>query len=260
MLKLAANLSMLFTEWPLRDRFAAARDAGFDAVELQFPYAEPADVLARAAEAAGIEVALINAPIGPDPASLGLACLPGAADLFRSELERGFRYAMALGSPCINVLAGRSGAADWAEGLDRVVERLAMAAELCTAHGVTPLLEALNPADRPDYCVTDFETAVSVLRRTGAHVRLQFDVYHATRMGLDPCEAWERWRPHVGHVQIADCAGRHEPGTDRVDWRAVFNAIRASDYAGWVGAEYVPLSGTLSGLGWRSLLAGVTTT
>lgn len=47
--KFAANLSMMFTEVPFLDRFAAAAAQGFNAVEFLFPYEHPAELLAEAA-------------------------------------------------------------------------------------------------------------------------------------------------------------------------------------------------------------------
>jgi hydroxypyruvate isomerase len=249
-LRFAANISLLFTEWPLLDRFAAARDAGFEAIEVQFPYDETPQALARSARAAGVSVALINAPVGPDLATLGLACVDVEDGLFLSEMARGLRYALALGAPCVNVLAGRTSAAGKPASLERLVRRLAIAAEAFAGSGIVALLEPMNPLDRPDYCVTDFDTASAVLRRTDPRVGLQFDCYHAARMGLDPVEAWTRLCGDIRHVQIADCPGRHEPGSGSLDWTSLFGALQSAGYAGWVGAEYLPSAATPQSLGW----------
>lgn len=250
MLRFAANISLLFTEWPLLDRFSAARDAGFEAIEVQFPYEASPQALARAVQAAGVAVALVNAPVGPDVATVGLACVDGADDLYRSELARGLEYALALGAPCVNVLAGRTAEAARPAALERLVRRLAIAAEVFSGHGVVALLEPMNPIDRPDYCVTDFDTAIRVLRQTDPRVGLQFDGYHAARMNLDPAALWTRLRRETRHVQIADCPGRHEPGSGTVDWTRFFGTLDSGGYTGWVGAEYSPSSATRQSLDW----------
>src|ERR1700733_14241952 len=108
MIGLAANISLLFADLPLLKRFAAARAAGFKAVEIQNPYEHSAVALTDAARAAEVEVILINAPLGEDPRSFGTASLPGRAALFRAELERAAEYAQALGTGHVNVLAGRT--------------------------------------------------------------------------------------------------------------------------------------------------------
>ena len=107
-LRYSANISLLFREVPLLERFAAARAAGFAAVEIQIPYEHPAEVLARAAHAAGVRVVLINAPMGPVVGAPGMACRPELRHLSRVELERACEYASALSCLCVNVLAGRA--------------------------------------------------------------------------------------------------------------------------------------------------------
>ena len=250
MLQLSANISVLFRELPLLERFGAARAAGFAAVEIQIPYEHPATALAGAARAAGVAVILINAPMGADPRSPGTACLPDGAAALRAQLDRAAEYAQALGVRQVNVLAGRAGADEQPAAVQRLTANLALAAEILGAVGVRPLLEVINPVNAPGYCVPDFELAASILRATDPRVGLQFDVYHAAMLGLDPAEAFARYLPWIRHVQFADSPGRHEPGTGGLDFGRIFRTIRASSYEGWVGAEYHPAAATAAGLGW----------
>lgn len=251
MIRFSVNLSLLFRELPLLERFAAARDAGFRAVEIQVPYEFPAEQLARAAATAGTPVILINAPMGPDRSAPGMACRREHREIFRAELDRAADYARALGTPCINVLAGRAAPEERAECLAQLVEHLSLAAEVFDAAGARPLLETVNPLDVPGYCVPSFDLAVEVLSRCDRRVRLQFDVYHAARLGLEPDAAFAQVRDRVAHIQFADCPGRHEPGTGTLPFERIFGAIERSGYDGWVGAEYHPLgSRTADSLGW----------
>ncbi len=249
-LKFSANLSVMFRELPLLARFAAARAAGFRAAEIQIPYEFPASELARAAAEAGLPVILINAPMGPDR-SPGMACRSEHRSIFPAALERAAEYAQALSTPNINVLAGRAEPHEREECLQQLAEHLSIAAEVFARVGARALLEAVNPLDVPGYCVPNFELAMRVLEACDRRVGLQFDVYHAARLGLEPDVAFAAVQPQVAHVQFADCPGRHEPGTGKVPFERVFAAIERSGYEGWLGAEYHPSSErTADTLGW----------
>jgi hydroxypyruvate isomerase len=257
-LRFSANLSLLFRELPLLERFAAAREAGFDAAEVQVPYEVPAAAIARAADAAGLPVVLINAPMGPQLGSPGMACRPELRAAFRDSLERAAEYAGALGCPCVNVLAGRAARAERETCLRQLTEHLALAAEVLGLVGARPLLEAINPYDAPDYCIASVPLAAEILSRCDPRVGLQFDIYHAARLGLDPAAAFASHQHRIAHVQFADSPGRHEPGTGALDFEALFAAIERSGYAGWLGAEYHPSGRTADSLGWLRSRRGPT--
>ena len=250
MLRFSANLSVLFRELPFLERFAAAREAGFAAVEIQNPYELPASEIARAALDAGVAVVLINAPLGPQQAP-GMACRPEHRAIFPAALERAAEYAQALRTPNINVLAGTSAAQERETCLRQLAEHLSLAAEVFARVQARPLLETINPLDVPAYCVPSFEMATRVLDVCDPRVRLQFDVYHAARLGLAPEAAFVKLQPQIAHVQFADCPGRHEPGTGSLSFERIFSAIDDSGYEGWIGAEYHPSSDrTADTLGW----------
>ena len=250
MLGLSANISLLFREIPLLERFAAAHEAGFPTVEIQNPYEHSAAALTSAARAAQVQVILINAPLGEHPGTFGTASLAGREPMFRAELEHAAEYAQALGAGLVNVLAGRCDPEDQPEALRRLTDNLALAAQILDQVGARPLLEVINPVNAPGYCVADFDLAASVLAATDARAGLQFDVYHAAMLGLDPAQAFMRHLARILHVQFADHPGRHEPGTGRLDFKAIFRTMRDSGYAGWAGAEYHPAGATAAGLGW----------
>src|SRR3979409_488256 len=109
--KIAANISWVFTEGAMLARFQGARAAGFDGVEMQFPYAEPPDELARAAKAADMPVVLINAPVSREY-PVGLAGRPEMRASFRSQLAQIGEYAEALEVRFVHVLAGRINSID----------------------------------------------------------------------------------------------------------------------------------------------------
>lgn len=250
-LRIAANVSTLFRELMLTDRFQAARVAGFDGVEIQFPYSEPAANLARAAVEASIPVVLINAPVMPPTYPFGIAGHAEMRAAFRAQLPQIADYAQALGVRFVHVLAGTTPApGDRERSETQFVENLLFAAEVLAPRGIEVLIEALNPLDAPGYLVGSLEAALAILHRCNGQIGLQFDAYHIARMGLDPVGQLAGALPHVRHVQFADEPGRHEPGTGRIHFASLVSALNTCEYAGWLSAEYLPLTVTTAGLDW----------
>jgi hydroxypyruvate isomerase len=251
MLKIAANISMLFPEIPLLERFQAARAAGFDGVEMQFPYTESARVLAQAAANIGMPVILINAPMMHPTYPFGIAGRPEMRDAFRAQLPQICDYADALKVHYVHILAGcANSTAERETCLSTYVENLLLAAELLMPRGINVLIEPLNSIDVPDYLLSSLAVARSILERCEHRVGLQFDAYHVARMGLDPVQELERSLPVVHHVQFADVPGRHEPGTGDLAFESLVSTLRAAQYIGWLAAEYVPQGSTAAGLIW----------
>lgn len=252
MLKFSANLSMLFTERPLPERFAAARAAGFDAVEIQFPYELGTADLQRLLAENGLRLVLINVPAGDlMQGGNGLACVPGQEKAFRLAVEQAVDYAGALGVPTVNVLAGRRVPGFTEEACEAVLRRnLEHAVDRLRDIGVATVIEAVNVFDMPRFLVHsmgDMQRLVNAV----PHLKMQFDCYHMSRMGEDVAGALRANLGQIGHVQFADSPGRHEPGTGRIDFNAVFSLLRDSAYAGWCGAEYRPSRATEETLTWR---------
>ena len=252
--QLAANLSTLFTEMPFLERFGAAARAGFRAVECQHPYAEAPEAIAGRLREHGLELVLFNGPAGNSAAGeRGLAGLPGRQQDFRASIRRAMEYLEATGCRRLHVMAGLVPAgADRAAHLARYVESVQEAAGLLAPLGVTALLEPINTrVDVPGYLMDSTQLALECMRRSGCeNVKLQYDVYHMQIMEGDLARSIERLLPHIGHIQIADNPGRHEPGSGEIAFDFLLRRIDALGYAGWVGCEYLPAAGTLAGLGW----------
>jgi 2-dehydrotetronate isomerase len=238
--RFAANLSMLFCERPLLERFSAAAAAGFPAVEVQVPYEVSAsDVKAELARN-GLVMLGLNTARG-QPGEFGLAAVPGReaefAELFRQALD----YAAAIGATAVHCLAGvvppeKRPAAD-----ATFVANLARAADAAAARNVTLLIEPINTRDRPDYFLTRVEHAADVIARVGRpNVKIQFDCYHVQIMQGDLIKRIERHLPLIGHVQIAAVPSRAEPDEGEVDYPAVCATLDAMGYSGWIAAEYQP--------------------
>ena len=254
MLRLAANLSLLFPQLPFLDRFAAAAKAGFRYVEYQFPYPfGSAQQVADSARAAGVEVVLHNLPAG-DAAKgdRGIACQPGRAGEFREGVERAIEYAKAAGCPRLNALAGIA-----PEGLAReqaretLVENLRYAAGKFKAAGLTLLTEPCNPRTIPGFFLNTSNQGIEVIDAAGAgNLMLQYDIFHMQIMEGDLARTIERLLPRIGHMQLADVPGRHEPGTGEVNFEFLLRHVDRLGYGGWIGCEYNPLGDTSEGLAW----------
>lgn len=249
MARFAANLTFLFTELPMLERFGAARRAGFDGVEILFPYDLAANELAAASHAAGLEIVLINNP-PPNWAGgpRGFAAIPGGEDRFRRDFDRALRYAQALRSRHIHVMAGKA---------DGTAARLSMVENLRWAAARAPhaslLIEPINQGDMPGYFLSSFDLAAEIIDEVGApNLGLQFDAYHAHLITGDVAATWDAHRDRVRHIQIASVPGRHEPRTGDIDYADFFRRVDGSGYRGWVGAEYVPRTTTEAGLRWLS--------
>ncbi|HET8732093.1 MAG TPA: TIM barrel protein [Moraxellaceae bacterium] len=251
MLRFSANLSLLFTERPLAERFAAARAQGFRAVEIQFPYTLDIDTLSKLLRDNGQQLVLINVPAGDlMEGGDGLACVPGREHAFREAVTQAIDYASALNVPTVNILAGRKPEGRHEDECEAVLlDNLAHAAARLHGAGITPVLEAINLFDMPRFLVHSLEH----MRRyahTVPHLRMQFDCYHMSRMGDDVLADLHDNIAAIGHIQFADNPGRHEPGTGRIDYRAIFSYLRNAPYQGWCGAEYRPSRDTADTLGW----------
>lgn len=251
----AANLSMLFTEWPLLDRFDAAARAGFQAVELQFPYECAAvDIQARL-QAAGIRLVLHNLPAGDWAAGeRGIACHPDRVDEFCAGVEQAISYATVLGVPRLNCLAGIAAAGVPEATLrETLIGNLRYAARRLRSVGIDLLVEPINTFDMPGFYLNTTRQALQILDAVGEdNVYLQYDVYHAQRMEGELAATLSAHLQRIGHVQIADNPGRHEPGTGEINFGFLLAHLDRLGYRGWVGCEYRPKTDTLSGLSWRN--------
>jgi len=251
--RFAANLSMLFTEAPFLDRFERAARAGFQAVEFMFPYPYSAADLRARLDAHGLQLVLHNLPAGDwDAGERGIACLPDRVAEFRSGVAQAIEYAGALGVPQVNCLVGKTPAnADPALVHRTLVDNLRFAAAALRKAGARLLVEPINTYDIPGFHLHGTRQALDLLDEVGAdNAFVQYDLYHMQRMEGELAATLAQHLPRIGHVQIADNPGRHEPGTGEIAWDFLFAHLDRIGYRGWVGCEYKPAGTTEAGLGW----------
>jgi hydroxypyruvate isomerase len=253
--RFSANLTMLFTEVPFLERFAAAAAAGFRAVEFVSPYAHPPEVVAERVRAHGLAVSVFNLPPGDwERGDRGLACDPRRVAEFREGIPRALAYARALGCDRLHAMAGlRPPGIPEPELRSTYLANLQFAADALAADGLVLLVEAINDRDMPGYWLTTSRQAFEVMDAVGAsNLRFQFDAYHLHLMEGGLAGTLDRHLDRIGHVQIADAPGRHEPGTGEIDFASLLPQLDALGYGGWVGCEYRPRGETVAGLGWMT--------
>lgn len=251
--RFAANLSMLFTEHAMPERFAAAAGVGFAFVECQFPYAWPARDLKRALDDSGLDLVLHNLPAGDWQAGdRGIACHPDRVAEFREGVEQALEYSRQLACRQLNCLAGIPPAGvDDAEAWAVFEENVVYAARQFGKHGRRLLVEAINTQDVPGFLVHHSRQVLDLVRRRGLdNVYLQYDVYHMQIMEGNLAAGLKTAGDRLGHVQIADVPGRHQPGTGEIRFPFLFDWLDRIGYHGFVGCEYLPRGGTLGSLAW----------
>ncbi len=253
--KFSANLTFLYQEHAFLDRFAAAAADGFPAVEYVGPYDHPPEKVAETLAAHGLEQALFNLPAGDwAGGERGIGCLPGRVDEFEASVATAIRYGRALGCGKINCLAGIAPAGADPGALEAtLVANLRHAAPRLADAGIRLLIEPINTRDMPGFFVSTTHHAERILDAVGSdNLFIQYDIYHTQVMQGDLVPTFARLRERIGHVQIADTPGRHEPGTGEINYGFVLAELDRLGYDGYVGCEYAPLAGTTAGLGWMA--------
>lgn len=257
-MKLTANISMLFTEQPLLERFGAAKSAGFNAVEIQFPYAEKVADIKAELKAHDLECVLINIPAGDlMEGGEGLASVPGKEAEFAAALVECLSYVTSLRVKRVNVLPGCcKDASKHAQYLETFKRNLNTAADMFKPLGVTVTFEAINTFDMPGFLIHNVQQMMDVVEESDRdNIKMQFDIYHMARMeDGDISGIISRLGNQIGHIQFADAPGRGEPGTGELDFKSIFYAIEYSSYDGWVGAEYKPSKNTEDTLRWKQFI------
>lgn len=257
--RFAANLTLLFTELPFLERFGAAAQAGFEAVEFLFPYGYDKDALSGQLRRHRLVQVLHNLPPGDwDAGERGIACHPDRVGEFREGVARAIEYAAALECRQLNCLAGIAPPGASAQQVRAtLVDNLRFAAAELGRAGIRLLVEPINIFDMPGFYLNRTAQAIDLLDEVGSdNLFLQYDIYHAQRMEGELGNTIARYLPRIAHMQLADNPGRHEPGTGEINYGWLLRHIDRLGYEGWIGCEYRPAAGTQAGLGWMQALGG----
>ena len=251
--KLNANLSMMFNEVGFIDRFAAAAKAGFKGVEFLFPYDHDKNQLAEVAKKNNLQVILFNMPPGDwDAGERGMACDPSRVGAFQEGVGKAIEYAKTLDCKQIHCMAGlRPRGVNDEKLRETYLSNLQFAGKELAKHGLTVLIEAINTRDIPGFYLNYSRQAFDIMHYANVpNLRFQYDIYHMQIMEGDLAPTIEKNLAKIGHMQLADTPGRHEPGTGEINYPFLFQHIDRLGYQGWIGCEYRPAGATEAGLGW----------
>ncbi|TDW78034.1 hydroxypyruvate isomerase family protein [Kribbella pratensis] len=256
--ELSANVSMLFTELPYPERFAAAATAGFRVVESWWPFAVPdpsaseIDDFVRLVSASGVSLGALNF-YGGDIAGgeRGVASHPDRQEQLAANVSAMVGIAERTGCRLFNLLYGQLDDR-WSpdEQAKTALDAIRSAAADVGAVGGTVLIEPLAEGLNGRYPLL---TADDVLRVIAAvqdvdNLSMLFDTFHLGSNGVDLL-ATAASVP-VAHIQLADSPGRGEPGSGSLPIAATLDALKATGYQGVAACEYKPTTDTLTSLAW----------
>ncbi len=241
MLRFSANISLLFAEFPLIERFQLARQYGFSAVEIQFPYSLTPQQIKQQLETHQLQLALFN--IDADDlleGGEGLAAVPEKTEQFDAALQQAAQYARILKPHAINVLPGRCFNSDLLPKYqETLLNNLVKAAQTFAQLDILTTFEAINTLDMPDFIIHNGAQMLKVLEALKQpNLFIQYDIYHMRRMQENYQQFLTEHIDKIAHIQFADCPGRGFPGSGEIDFKALFKLIDESAYQGWLGAEY----------------------
>ena len=254
-MKLAVNLSMIFTEVPLIERFALAHQHGFSHVEIQFPYELSIEQIQQQLKQYALSLCLINVPTGDlMQGGNGLAGIPGQEAAFRQAVEQALEYATALDVPSVNILAGKQPVdVDLLPCLRTLAGNLKMACQMLTEFHIQPVIEMINGYDMPRFLLQNIAQAQEMLEAVNhPKLKMQYDCYHMAMMDEDVLQALKENIENIGHIQFADAPGRHQPLTGDIDYQGIFSYLATSPYLGYVAAEYRPKTQSAQSFAWKA--------
>lgn len=252
---LAINLSLIFTEVPLIERFALAKQHGFDHVEIQFPYSLEIKSIRNELEKHNLSLCLINVPTGDlMQGGNGLACVPGKEIEFCQALEQAITYANELNVPSINILAGKQPLdTDLLPCLKTFSRNLKLACSMLSEYKIQPVFEIINGTDMPRFLIQNIAQAQEILEAVQhPALKMQFDCYHMEMIGENVLEALKENIHDIGHIQFADCSGRHEPDSGQINFEEIFKWLNQSSYKGFIAAEYRPKEHSEKSFAWKN--------
>jgi len=253
MLRFTANLSLLFTEVPLIDRFAEAKANGFNAIEIQFPYELSAQTISAELDAQQLQLVLFNVSAGDLlQGGEGLAAVPEKQAQFKVAVDQAVEYANILKPEAINILPGRCFDSDRLAIYETTLkDNLRYSLNAFSPLAIKTVFEAINTIDMPDFIVHSSTQMLDIMAEINhPDLMMQYDIYHMVMMQEDPAHFIAQYSDKIGHIQFADYPGRHQPGTGSTNFDHLFSIIKTSSYAGWVGAEYKPSNSSASSLNW----------
>ena len=242
MAKISTCIDMMFASMDFYDRFAAAKSSGIGAVEFWKWSNKDLDKVRNLLDQHQLGFSVFNIDCRDEQLSW---------DLSRGILNRGRRQellsALRESIPVYNMLEASGMIVLIGENTDEISQQqkeniyacLSDAAEAAEKANITLVVEPLNDIDRQNYCMPYAADLLEILNRVDSdHVKMLYDMYHQSMMGDFSLDVIRENIHRIGHFHVADCPGRHEPGTGKVDYVEILRQISQLDYDGYIGLEY----------------------
>lgn len=245
-MRFGACIDTLYTDLPWYDRFAAAKEDGFDAVEFWDWRNKDLDCVADCANEAGILISGFNGDADYSPVD------PAHKDLYLDALFQSVKAAKKVGAPSVTIHSNALGEGGMVVNhysdlshtvkLCSMIDTLSRAAEMAEEMNIQLNLEALNiHTDHVGNFLATTQMAAEICRIIDSpNLKILYDVYHMQINEGNLCGNIEKYIDVIGHVHIADAPGRHEPGTGEINYVNVLRCLRRNGYAGIIGCELFP--------------------
>ncbi len=250
--RFSANISLMYTEFPVVERFEQAAASGFRSVEFLYPQDDELAGMRAALDRTGLNLLQINAPRGDGGGERVGANDPRRRDEYRSAMERSFEMAAYLGAAQMHCTSGaRLPDLDFEAQWETLVENMVWVAEQAAAHGITPMIEPLNTFDNPGYMVPTTAIATRLMDAAGQpNLRIQYDLYHTQRMEGNHTDNLTNLLPRIANIQVSETPGRRALGDGELNLPYFFRLLDRLGYAGWVGVGYLTDPPTDASLAW----------
>ena len=237
-MKLSLCIDMMFSQLDFYDKFDAVKNCGFNTVEFWKWKNKDIDKIVNIIKTKEMNVSIFNIDSSDEKLSYDLSrgiLNAGRVDEFLKALNECVPIYKKLGASAMIVLIGEN-----AEYNKENVKRcLQSAIPLLEEHNVNLIVEPLNSFDRVGYSMPYAKPVFELLREiNNPHIKMLYDIYHQNMMGdFDLTEIGDNI-DLISHFHVADCPGRHEPGTGKVDYVSILKEIISFGYKGYIGLEY----------------------
>ncbi|KAG8173654.1 hypothetical protein JTE90_010540 [Oedothorax gibbosus] len=245
-MRFAANVSMMFQNIRMLDRFQEAKRLGFSAIEAQWLYDFLIKDLREAREAADIPIVLINSPKCFEvfePNSVGMACIPDQELNFLHSINLAVDYCKSLKCSKLHIMAGNlSDNSTFEECEQKYIKNLKTVSELLKLHNITGVIEPICKQVLPNYFMNSYENAVKYIKEVNSeNIKLLLDVFHLHNIEGNVEEGVLKYLPYAGHIQVSQAPKRNEPFAEGpINYKNVFDILKTCGYTGEIGLEYIP--------------------
>lgn len=242
-MKFSVCIDMMFAHHDFEDRIAAVRGAGLSAVEFWKWTNKDIDRVCRELFDNKMDFAIFNIDAKDEKLSYDLSrgiLNAGRKQELLAALKESAPVYKKLGAGAMIVLVGETiDGMSREQQIENVYECLSYVKDYAEEEGITLIVEPLNATDRQNYFMPEAGVLMDILRRVNSpRIKMLYDIYHQHMTGDFDMAFIRENLPFIGHFHVADCPGRHEPGTGEVDYVSILSEIAKMGYDGYVGLEY----------------------